>query len=121
VGQGCRYHEIDFPDLESIMNDRTPEQVNSSLDRTEQILSDLTIRLDRLESLTEALLPRVQDLFDASDRTNAAIDRIADQMTRTNESVDRLSGVFQRYMEQSIVEARYQRDRITELTTRVNT
>ena len=28
------------------MNNRTPEQINSSLDRTEQILSDLTVRLD---------------------------------------------------------------------------
>lgn len=28
------------------MSDRTPEQLNSSLDRTEQILSDLTVKLD---------------------------------------------------------------------------
>lgn len=101
------------------MNDRTPEQINNSLDRTEQILSDLTIRLDRLETVVEGLLPRVQDLFDASDRTNAAIDRVEDQLARTNESVDRLSGVFQRYMEQSIVEGSYQRNQMTELTNRV--
>ncbi len=101
------------------MNDRTPEQVNNSLDRTEQILSDLTIRLDRLEVNVEALIPRVQDLFDASDRTNAALERVAEQQVRTDASIDRLSTVFQRYMEQSIVEGGYQRNQITELNTRV--
>ncbi len=103
------------------MNDRTPEQINNSLDRTEQILSDLTIRLDRLEVNVEALIPRIQDLFDASDRTNAAIERVAEQQVRTDASIDRLSTVFQRYMEQSIVEGGYQRTQMTELTNRVTT
>jgi ABC-type transporter Mla subunit MlaD len=101
------------------MNDRTPEQINNALDRTEQIISDLTIRLDRLEVATATLVPRVQDLFDASDRTNAAIERVADQQVRTDEALSRLSGILERFITQSAVEKTYQSGRITDLSARV--
>ena len=101
------------------MNDRTPEQVNNALDRTEQIISDLTIRLDRLEATTGSLAARVQDLFDASDRTNAAIQRGEDQLASTNAAIDRLSGVVERYINQFSIEGDYQRQRVTDLAARV--
>jgi ABC-type transporter Mla subunit MlaD len=103
------------------MSDRTPEQVNNALDRTEQIISDLTVRLDRLEVATATLVPRVQDLFDASDRTNTAIERVAEQQIRTDEAIDRLSGVLERFITQSSIEGNYQRQRVTDLATRVST
>ncbi len=42
------------------MNDRTPEQINNSLDRTEQILSDLTVRLDTV-ILAIANIPTLEE------------------------------------------------------------
>ncbi len=42
------------------MNDRTPEQINNSLDRTEQILSDLTIKLDTIV-LALANIPELEE------------------------------------------------------------
>jgi hypothetical protein len=42
------------------MNDRTPEQINSTLDRTEQILSDLTVRLDTV-ILAIANIPELEE------------------------------------------------------------
>lgn len=102
------------------MNDRTPEQINSSLDRTEQILSDLTLRLDRLEVNVESNTGHIRDLSASLDRTNATIDRLADQLTSTNAAIDRLSGVILRYIDQSSIESNYQRQRLTELTDRVS-
>lgn len=49
--------------LVTIMNDRTPAQINNSLDRTEQILSDLTVRLDRLTVLSEQIGERTKTLI----------------------------------------------------------
>lgn len=42
------------------MNDRTPEQINSSLDRTEQILSNLTVTLDTVV-LALANIPQIEE------------------------------------------------------------
>jgi chromosome segregation ATPase len=97
-------------------SNRTPEQMNSQLDRTEAILVDLTVRLDRLEGAVEAntsaisaLTNRVDQLTDRVDRIGASVETLTDSITLTNASVDRLAGVFARYMDQATIERDYQR------------
>jgi hypothetical protein len=62
------------------MNDRTPEQINSTLDRTEQILSDLTVRLDRLTVLSEQI----------GERTNARLTQHDRELDDQDERTERL-------------------------------
>ena len=80
----------------------------------------MTIRLDRLEVNVESNTGHIRDLSESLDRTNATIDRLADQLTSTNAAIDRLSGIVIRYIDQSSIEANYQRQRINDLTTRVS-
>lgn len=92
---------------------RNPDQVNTALDRTEQILADLTIRLDRLEVNVDRLESKVEANTEAigtlTTRLDTFIDRTEDALSRTNAAVDRLAGVFARYMDQATVERDYQR------------
>jgi chromosome segregation ATPase len=97
-------------------SNRTPEQMNSQLDRTEAILADLTIRLDRLEGAVAGLEGAVEAntiaiaaLTDRVDRVSVTVENLADGLAVTNASVDRLAGVFARYMDQATIERDYQR------------
>jgi chromosome segregation ATPase len=90
-------------------SNRTPEQINSQLDRTEAILADLTIRLDRLEGSVEANTHAIAALTDRMDRVNVSIETLTDSVTRTDAAVDRLAGVFARYLDQATIERDYQR------------
>jgi chromosome segregation ATPase len=97
-------------------SNRTPDQINSQLDRTEAILADLTIRLDRLEGAVEgntraiaALTDRFDQLTDRVDRIGVSVENLTDSVTRTDAAVDRLAGVFARYLDQATIERDYQR------------
>lgn len=85
---------------------RNPDQINTALDRTEQILADLTVRLDRLEINVEANTTAILAL---THRLDTFVDQTNDSIARTNAAVDRLAGVFASYMEQATVERSYQR------------
>jgi ABC-type transporter Mla subunit MlaD len=85
---------------------RNPGQINTTLDRTEQILADLTVRLDRLEINVEANTTAILAL---THRLDTFVDQTNDSIARTNAAVDRLAGVFASYMEQATVERSYQR------------
>jgi ABC-type transporter Mla subunit MlaD len=90
-------------------SNRTPEQINSQLDRTEAILADLTVRLDRLEGAVEANTIAIAALTDRVDRVSVTVENLADGLAVTNASVDRLASVFARYMDQATIERDYQR------------
>ncbi len=106
--------KLKYSQYHSIMtSNRTPEQMNTALDRTESILADLTIRLDRLEVSLERLEAKVESNTEAIGVLTVRLDQFADEthdsIARTNAAVDRLTGVFTRYMEQTLVERDYQR------------
>jgi ABC-type transporter Mla subunit MlaD len=88
---------------------RTPDQVNTALDRTEQILADLTVRLDRLEVSVESLATSVERNSEQIQALSNQQELTNDAITRTNAAVDRLAGVFASYMDQATVERNYQR------------
>lgn len=86
---------------------RNPDQVNTALDRAENILSDLTVRLDRLEVSLERLEASVERNSEQIQALSNQQERTNDSLTSTNAALDRLAGVFARYMDQSIVERNY--------------
>jgi hypothetical protein len=88
---------------------RTPDPINSQLDRTEAILADLTIRLDRLEGAVEGNTSAIAALTDLMDRMSLSVETLTDHVTRTDAAVDRLAGVFARYLDQATIERDYQR------------
>ena len=83
----------------AMTTNRNSEPVNTTLDRTEHILADLTIRLDRLEINVESNPTVIAAL-------THRLDTFIDQ---TNTTVDRLAEVFASYMDQATVERNDQR------------
>jgi chromosome segregation ATPase len=72
------------------MTDRTPEQANSALDRTETILADLTIRLDRLEITVETFARTVTEIVESSNRRLLSLETSREEH---EETVDRLDAI----------------------------
>lgn len=69
------------------MNDRTPEQINNALDRSEQILAEQAQRLDNVTIALDRLTGLVEQI---GERTNARLTQHDRELDDQDERTERL-------------------------------